>query len=168
MPPDNLVEGEAVQFKLEPLDLHEKEFPTYMRDYFKKIDQRLVHSYYDVEQLLMKQENGYERHYVKLMHKGAMCGIALFNCDQTTPNEFRGYIRHVSTLDFSHIGTAVEQVMEFIWKYMYCTNVRVEIYHMKDEASGKVQADPDVKNAYAKQGFKWKTLSNDPHTGKRA
>ncbi len=40
--------------------------------------------------------------------------------------------------------------MEFIWKYMYCTNVRVEIYHFKDEASGKVQADPEVKNAYAK------------------
>lgn len=66
------------------------------------------------------------------------------------------------------MGRATEQVMEFIWKYVYCTNVRVEIYHLKDESTGKVQADPDVKNAFAKQGFKWKTLSNDPSTGKRA
>jgi hypothetical protein len=31
-----------------------------------------------------------------------------------------------------------------------------------------MQADPDVKNAFTKVGFKWKTLSNDPVTGKRA
>lgn len=28
--------------------------------------------------------------------------------------------------------------------------------------------EPDVKNAFAASGFKWKTLSNDPLTGKRA
>jgi len=31
-----------------------------------------------------------------------------------------------------------------------------------------LQADVDVKNALSKCGFKWKTLSNDPVTGKRA
>ncbi len=31
----------------------------------------------------MKQDDGYERHYIKLMHKGAMAGLALFNCDHT-------------------------------------------------------------------------------------
>jgi hypothetical protein len=58
--------------------------------------------------------------------------------------------------------------MDFIWNNLYCSNVRVEIYHLKDEASSKIQADPDVKNAFTKCGFKWKTLSNDPATGKRA
>jgi hypothetical protein len=58
--------------------------------------------------------------------------------------------------------------MEFIWKNVDCSNVRIEIYHMKDEATGKFQADPDVKNPFTKCGFKWKTLSNDPVSGKRA
>jgi hypothetical protein len=58
--------------------------------------------------------------------------------------------------------------MQFIWSNLDCSNVRVEIYHLKDESSGKIQADPDVKNAFTKSGFKWKTLSNDPSTGKRA
>lgn len=58
--------------------------------------------------------------------------------------------------------------MEFVWKNVYCTNVRVEIYHLKDEQTGKMQADVNVKNAFTKAGFKWKTLSNDPATGKRA
>jgi hypothetical protein len=43
----------------------------------------------------------------------------------------------------------------------------VELYHLKEE-DGKMQADPDVKNAFTKCGFKWKTLTNDPNTGKRA
>lgn len=51
---------------------------------------------------------------------------------------------------------------------MYCTHVRAEIYHLKDEATGKLQADLHVKNAFTKSGFKWKTLSNDPASGKRA
>lgn len=38
MPADKVDEGEDVKFTLEPLDLHEKEFPAYMRDYFKMID----------------------------------------------------------------------------------------------------------------------------------
>jgi hypothetical protein len=50
---------------------------------------------------------------------------------------------------------------------MYCQHIRLELYHQTD-AAGKIQADPDVKNAYAKAGFKWKTLTNDPATGKRA
>lgn len=40
--------------------------------------------------------------------------------------------------------------------------------HIKDEETGKMAADPGVKTAYTSQAFKWKTLSNDPATGKRA
>lgn len=59
-------------------------------------------------------------------------------------------------------------MVEFIFKTVYCTNIRLELFHIKDEASGKIQADPDIKNAFSKVGFKWKTLSNDPNTGKRS
>jgi hypothetical protein len=44
----------------------------------------------------------------------------------------------------------------------------VEVMHIKDEETGKMAADPGVKTAYTSQAFKWKTLSNDPATGKRA
>lgn len=52
--------------------------------------------------------NGYERHYIKLVHKGQMKGLALFNVDHSAFNEFRGYIRHVSTTEFSHFDKALE------------------------------------------------------------
>lgn len=59
-------------------------------------------------------------------------------------------------------------MVDFIWRTVYCTHIRVELFHLKEDASGKIQADIDVKGALTKCGFKWKTLSNDPATGKRA
>ena len=94
-------------------------------------------------------------------------GVAIFNVDHTAVGEYRAYIRHLSTVDISKLQKAVEQVVDHIWRTVYCTHIRVELYHISDD-SGKMQADPDVKNAFSKVGFKWKTLSNDPATGKRA
>ncbi len=62
---------------------------------------------------------------------------------------------------------AAEIVIDFMWRTVYCQHIRLELFHQQD-AAGKFQADPDVKNAFTKLGFKWKTLSNDPSTGKRA
>ena len=47
---------------------------------------------------------------------------------------------------------------------------RIDLFHMKDEDGGeKLQSDAELKNALGmnKKGFKWKTLINDPDTGKR-
>lgn len=51
---------------------------------------------------------------------------------------------------------------------MPCDHVRSEILHIKDEDTGKMAADLTVKTAYSSNGFKWKTLSNDPVSGIRA
>ena len=61
----------------------------------------------------------------------------------------------------------MEQVVDHIWRTIYCQHIRIELFHITGE-DGKMNADPDVKNAFSKIGFKWKTLSNDPATGKRA
>ena len=63
---------------------------------------------------------------------------------------------------------ALETVVNFIWKKVQCSNIRVELFHVKDEETGAIKVIPEVKNAFSKNGFKWKTLSNDPVTGKRA
>eukprot|EP00347_Sterkiella_histriomuscorum_P021246 403334687 len=163
-------EPEQVNFKLEPLGLKESEFPLMMKNYMSTLDVRMLQSFYDCDLLVQKQDNGYERHYLKLINEktNQQEGIAIFNIDHTMQNEQRAFIRHVSTKNFSYLQQALTQVMDYIWKYVDCSNIRVEIYHQKDEASGKIQADPDIKNAFTKCGFKWKTLSNDPVTGKRA
>jgi hypothetical protein len=118
--------------------------------------------------MILKQANGYERHYLKLTQGGKFAGLALTNIDHSAANEFRGYIRHISVVNFSLLQNSLEAVIDFLWRRVYCQNIRVEIYHIKDEETQQMKVDLDVKNAFAKCGFKWKTLSNDPITGKRA
>jgi len=50
---------------------------------------------------------------------------------------------------------------------IYCTNIRVEIFHQQHEG-GQFKVDPEVKLAFSGVGFKWKTLNNDPATGRRS
>ena len=80
----------------------------------------------------------------------------------------RCFIRHLSTIDPDHMAQALELVVDFIWKNLPCENIRVEIYHIKDEGTGQIKADPHIKAVYAAKRFRWKTLTNDPTTGKRA
>ena len=134
-----------------------------------KIESRQAQSFYDYENLKTKQTQGYERHYIKLTTSNSKetQGVAILNVDHTAVGEYRAFIRHLSTTDISKLQKALEQVVDHIWRTVYCTHIRVELFHISDD-TGKMQADPDVKNAFSKVGFKWKTLSNDPATGKRA
>lgn len=85
--------------------------------------------------LIEKQSNGYERHYLKFTQNGQLAGLALFNVDYTAANEFRGYIRHISTLNMETLASAVELTINFIWKNMFCQNIRIELFHIKDETT---------------------------------
>lgn len=78
------------------------------------------------------------------------------------------YIRHFSTLRDELLEEALGLVVAYIWEKAPCDHVRVEINHIKDAESGKMAAEPAFKAAYAKFGFRWKTLTNDPETGRRA
>jgi len=67
----------------------------------------------------------------------------------------------------AHFEKGLEATVAYIWKEILCNDIRVELYHFKD-AEGNLKADLTLKAAYAKMTFRWKTLANDPVTGKRA
>ena len=52
---------------------------------------------------------------------------------------------------------------------MYAETIRIDLYHFKDEESGTLKANQEIKDSLGmqKKGFKWKTMLNDPATGKR-
>ena len=113
--------------------------------------------------------NGYEGHYLKFQKKGETAGILLVNMDHSCQTEFRAYIRHISVVDKNDFDEALKAAVEFIWHQMYAETIRIDLYHFKDEESGKLQANQDIKVSLGmeKKGFKWKTMLNDPATGKR-
>jgi hypothetical protein len=89
--------------------------------------------------------------------------------DHSCQTEFRAYIRHISVVDKNDFDEALKAAVEFIWHQMYAETIRIDLYHFKDEESGKLQANQDIKVSLGmeKKGFKWKTMLNDPATGKR-
>jgi len=62
---------------------------------------------------------------------------------------------------------ALDAVVDYVVKYFQCEHIRVEINHYKD-SEGNLKVENFVKTVYTNKGFRWKTLINDPVTGKRA
>lgn len=63
---------------------------------------------------------------------------------------------------------ALNAVVEYIWREVPCDHIRVEIYHVLDLITGQTKVNPLLKEVYTEKRFRWKTLTNDPVTGKRA
>ena len=95
-------------------------------------------------------------------------GLACINVDQTISNSHRAFIRHVSVIRNELFPQALKLITDFIWRRIHCDHIRVELFHLKDQESGKMQADPNIKKALADLKYRWKNLSNDPATGKRS
>lgn len=49
---------------------------------------------------------------------------------------------------------------------MHCSCIRLSLYHYEDE-SGKLQVNAQIKNLLKARGFKWKTVTNEAHSGSR-
>lgn len=116
-------------------------------------------------------EEGYERHYMKIVsfRNGEKFGngMVYLNVDHTFPSQHRVVIHHISTIKARELEKALELVVNFIWRNIQCDHIRFELFHTKDP-SGVLGADPHFKQCLQNVGFKWKTLRNNPETGKRS
>ena len=164
-------ESMSTELSLQPLKIDTKEFMQFANDYTNKLTPEMKESFYDNLTLHKKMEEGYERHYMKIIafHKGKKMahGLACVNVDQTCSAGHRAFIRHVSVIRNELFPNALKLVTNFIWRRIHCDHIRVELFHLKD-AEGKMAADPVIKKALADSKFRWKNLSNDPITGKRS
>lgn len=125
-------------------------------------------SFGDTSTAFSQMQNGYEAHYLKFEKAGSTAGLLLVNMDHSCQTEFRAYIRHISVMDATDFDDALKMAVNFIWHEMYAETIRIDLYHFKDE-SGALKANQDIKVSLGmeKKGFKWKTMLNDPATGKR-
>lgn len=94
-------------------------------------------------------ESGYERHYMKIIayHNGVKMGhgLACVNVDHTVPLIHRVFIRHISTIRYNQFDEAFALVVNYIWRKIHCDHIRFELFHVKDEESGALKADPKFK-----------------------
>ena len=139
--------------------MDETEFVNFATDYYAKLVEPMRNSFYDPETLFRKMEDGYERHYLKIVayHNGKKLahGIACVNVDQTAQSMHRAFIRHVSVIRPELFPQALKIVLDFVWRRIHCDQIRLELFHTMNVALGKPTADPEIKKAVAAEKFKW-------------
>lgn len=157
--------------ELESMRIKVEEVPEFFSFYKTRLLPSVRASNNESEQLFADMEEGYERHYMKIVsfRDGAKYGngMVFLNVDHTVPLQQRVIIRHISTIKAKELEKAFELVVNFIWRNIQCDNIRFELFHTKDQ-TGALKADPNFKACLQKAGFKWKNLRNDPTTGKRS
>ena len=156
------------KMKLSAIDIDYTELINYVDEYYARIPNAMAKSNHECDIAVNKTEDGYLRHYFHIVVGDVVHGLACLNYDHTLLGGHRVYIRHLSTIMSGELSQALDLVCDFIWQEIPCDNIRVELYHFKDDETGKINVDNDIKSAYAGKGFRWKTLTNDPATGKRA
>ena len=92
-------------------------------------------------------EDGYERHYLHLALNDIVYGLACLNYDSSNLGGHRCYIRHLSTISAKHLKQGLQAVIDYIWREIQCDDIRVEIYHFKNQ-DGAINVDPHVKTVY--------------------
>lgn len=116
-------------------------------------------------------EEGYERHYLKIVayHDGKKMahGLACINVDQSLQSGHRAFIRHVSVIRNELFPQALKLVTDFVWRRIYCDHIRLELFHFKNEETGRMAADDAIKKSLAELKYKWKNMINDG-SGKRS
>jgi hypothetical protein len=73
---------------------------------------------------------------------------------------------HISAVDSSKYEEILDVSLEFIWKSMHNSAIRIYLHHFK-QAEDKMKVNDEVKNLLKMRRFKWKTLQNDVKTGHR-
>lgn len=67
----------------------------------------------------------------------------------------------MSAIDLKDRETIFDMAIDYIWKHMHCSAIRMNLYHFKPQDSDQLKADPDMKKMLKAKKFKWKTVIND-------
>lgn len=93
-------------------------------DYYSKLVPELRDSLYDPETLFKLMENGYERHYMKIVafHEGKKMahGLACLNVDPNYMGGHRVFLRHISVIRTELLPQALTLIIDFIWRRLQC------------------------------------------------
>lgn len=133
------------------LDVPYTKLDDYIREYYKSLPESIAKSNTDPEEVFAKNEQGYDRHYMKILSKADLAsgvskqiGLVCFHYDHTYPGGHRCFIRHLSTVKPEDMEEAVGSVVSYIWDHVQCDSIRIEAYQIKDE-SGSYKPDPLIK-----------------------
>jgi hypothetical protein len=130
------------------------------------LSEDLRKTFANVDSVLTDVMLGYDPHLLQLTtpSKEGIHGMLIFNQDSSEPT--RVNLFHVSSVSESKFEEVLDMSLEWIWKTMHCTKIRVFLNHYTHaQEENKLMVNENVKNALKQRRFKWQRLGNDPVTG---
>lgn len=100
-------------------------------------------------------------------------GLVIFNQESLStklPNgraAVKVQLHHLSTIDLQNRETILDMAMDYIWKFMHCAAVRINVFHFQAPGADQLRPDPELRKMLKDRKFKWKTVINDTETGSR-
>lgn len=161
--------------------LHENDYANEVATYLARLDPGQRDSFAPLDKLIANSLDGYDLTVMVLapssqesFNAKTIGGLVIFNQDsapiksQTGANMSKIVLHHVSTINISRRESLMDLALEHIWKLTHCHAIRINLYHLKDVASGQLKADPEFKSLLKTKKFKWKTVQNDMDAGTRS
>lgn len=80
--------------------------------------------------------------------------------------ETKVLLHHLSVLDESALDEYIDLGLDYIWKTMHCTSIKVQLHHFlqddeKNPGTQKLKGNETLKGIFKKRVFRWKTLKNE-------
>ena len=171
----------------------ESELPAILEAYYSRLSEALSKSFAQPKLLVQQAMNNNDPHFLFLTSKNASLpidqrvkGLLVFSKDPSVRvepaiDEEKGKItfqrmtkvqlHHVSSIDHSQIEVVLDMGLDYIWKTMHCSAIRVYLYDYiqmdpKTEAE-KLMTNEEIKQLFTKRVFRWAQRINDSKNGTR-
>ncbi len=99
---------EISEFVIKPFSVKYNKLLTFISHVYGALDETIAKSNNAPQEVFDKTEEGYDRHYLMLVAKEKVYGIAIVNYDQTALASHRCYIRSLCTIVPSHMDKALD------------------------------------------------------------
>ena len=137
------MENKYENFQLVGWGLTESNYKQKVGEYLSKLDPAQRSSFAPLEKLIADSLDGLDLHILVLKdtkdkdagNDAHIRGLVIFNQESLSsklPNgraAVKVLLHHVSAIDQQNRETIFDMAMDYIWKFMHCAAVRVNVYH---------------------------------------
>lgn len=155
---------------IEPLEIKDVEIENYLTDYLRNVSETTILTMLSDPKAISDLINYEDLHFLTIHNKNfeKPIGLTILHADKTFLSFKRFIILHFSVITNKehHLPEFLEKVLDFVWKRDNCEEIRCNLFH--SENNGEFEVAEKFKEAFMKNLFRWKSLTNDKYTKKRS
>ena len=155
------------EIRLVPLQVYETEIEKIFLDHTQQITDTMRCSFSSsIDEIIQICNSGQDSRWIQIKKGSSVVGLVAANINGSNFTVRRLQILYFTVTDISFYEEALRLLLDYFWRKDPCDDIWVGLYHMDDE-NGKLGVNKPIEEAYKKNGFRWKRITNDPDTGYR-